>query len=89
MPIEAEGARIRELSRSGRHSDALDAAEALAAAAPPSRDLLYLIAANQRCLNQIYKALKTLQRLEQQHPRFSLMYRAATVTRLCGMLLGR
>jgi predicted Zn-dependent protease len=73
-PIEAEVAHIRELSKGGRHSEALAAAEMLAAAAPPNRDVLYLIAANQRCLNRIHEALETLQRLEQQHPRFSLLY---------------
>jgi predicted Zn-dependent protease len=73
-PIELEVSRIRDLSRSGRHCEALSAAEELAAEAPPNRDALYLIAANQRCLNRIDEALATLQRLEQQHPRFSLLY---------------
>jgi tetratricopeptide (TPR) repeat protein len=72
--IELELGRIRELSRCGRHREALNAAEELAVAAPQSRDALYLIAANQRCLNRIDEALATLQRLEQQHPRFSLLY---------------
>ncbi len=72
--IEQEVVRIRELSKCGRHSEALAAAEELAVAAPHNRDALYLIAANQRCLNQIDEALATLQRLEQQHPRFSLLY---------------
>jgi tetratricopeptide (TPR) repeat protein len=73
-PIELEAGRIRELSRSGRHLEALASAEVLAAAAPQNRDVLYLIAANQRCLNRIPEALATLHRLEQQHPRFSLLY---------------
>jgi predicted Zn-dependent protease len=73
-PIELEVGRIRELSKGGRLCEALAAAEMLAAAAPPNRDVLYLIAANQRCLNRIHEALETLQRLEQQHPRFSLLY---------------
>ena len=73
-PIEFEVGRIRELSKGGRHSEALAAAEAVAARAPQDRDVLYLIAANQRCLNRIHEALATLQRLEQQHPRFSLLY---------------
>ncbi|MGO9265401.1 MAG: tetratricopeptide repeat-containing sulfotransferase family protein [Candidatus Binataceae bacterium] len=73
-PVELEVGRIRELSKGGRHREALAAAEMLAAAAPPSRDVLYLIAANQRCLNRIHEALETLQRLEQRHPRFSLLY---------------
>jgi tetratricopeptide (TPR) repeat protein len=73
-PIELEVDRIRELSKGGRHSEALVAAEVLAVAAPQDRDLLYLIAANQRCLNRIHEALETLRRLEQLHPRFSLLY---------------
>src|SRR5215467_7585333 len=73
-PIELAVGRIRELSKSGRHSDALIAAEALAVEAPENRDVLYLIAANQRCLNRIREALATLQCLEQKHPRFSLLY---------------
>ena len=73
-PVELEVGRIRELSKSSRYSEALTAAEALAARAPQNRDLLYLIAATQRCLKRIPEALETLQRLEQEHPRFSLLY---------------
>ena len=73
-PVELEVGRIRELSRSRRHGEALTAAQALAVAAPHNRDALYLIAANQRCLNRISDALATLQCLEQHHPRFSLLY---------------
>jgi len=42
-PIELEVGRIRELGKGGRHSEALAAAETLAAAGPPNRDVLYLI----------------------------------------------
>jgi tetratricopeptide (TPR) repeat protein len=73
-PIESEVDRIRELSNSGRHGEALAAAEAFAAGAPANRDGMYLIAANQRCLNRISDALATLQQLEQKHPQFSLLY---------------
>src|SRR5215472_15967978 len=73
-PIEPEVARIRELSKGRRHSEALAAAEALVGVAPENRDVLYLIAANLRCLNRIPDALATLQRLEKYHPRFSLLY---------------
>jgi tetratricopeptide (TPR) repeat protein len=73
-PIELDVLRVRELSKGGRHSDALAAAKALAAAAPQNRDALYLIAANLRCLNRIDEALAALRSLEQQHPRFSLLY---------------
>jgi tetratricopeptide (TPR) repeat protein len=72
--IELELSRIRELSRSGCHSEALTAAEALAATVPQHRDVLYLIAANHRCLRRIPEALETLQRLEEHHPRFGLLY---------------
>jgi tetratricopeptide (TPR) repeat protein len=72
--IDPEVARVRELSRRGRHGEALSEAEMLAAEAPRNRDVLYLIAANLRCLNRIVEALSTLQRLEQKHPRFSLLH---------------
>src|ERR1700733_13021839 len=74
LPIELEIGCIRELSRSGRHSEALAAAVTLAARAPQDRDVLYLIAANQRCVNRVHEALETLQRLAQYHPRFSLLH---------------
>ena len=73
-PLEVEVSRIRELSKTGRHTEALAAAELLAEAAPQNRDVLYLIAANQRCLNRTHEALATLERLEQRHPRYSLLY---------------
>ena len=73
-PIELEVTRIRELSKGGRHGEALAAAEALALAEPQNRNALYLIATNQRCLNRIKEALAILQQLEQQHPAFSLLY---------------
>jgi tetratricopeptide (TPR) repeat protein len=72
--IEAEVIRIRELSKGGRHSEALAAAEALRNVAPENRHVLYLIAANLRCMNRIPDALEALQRLEKQHPQFSLLY---------------
>ena len=72
--IAVEAARIRALSRRGRHREALAAAEALHLAAPDNRDALYLIAANLRCLNRIHQALRSLERLGQQHPGFSLLY---------------
>ena len=65
---------IRELSRLGRHSDALAAAETIAFKDPQNRHILYLVAVNQRCLNRPLEALATLERLEQQHPSFSLLF---------------
>src|SRR5215831_9602295 len=73
-PIELDVSRIRGLSESGRHHEALAAAESARVSAPKNRDLLYLIAVNQRCLYRISDALETLRRLEQLHPRFSLLY---------------
>jgi tetratricopeptide (TPR) repeat protein len=74
ISIDLELARIRELTRMQRHGEALGAAVALAVDAPGHRDVLFLIAANQRCLNRTGEALATLERLEQQHPRFSRLY---------------
>jgi tetratricopeptide (TPR) repeat protein len=74
LAIDLEVARVRALSKSGRHSEALAAATELVAAAPSSRDALYLLATNQRCLNRINEALAALRRLEEEHPRFSLLY---------------
>src|SRR5215472_6820096 len=73
-PIELEVSRIRELSKALRHAEALAAAEALAVEAPQNRDVLYLIAANQRCLHRVSESLATLDRLEQHHPQFSLLF---------------
>lgn len=73
-PTELEVSRIRELSKLRRHGEAVVAAEALATEAPQNRDALYLLAANQRCLNHTSDALRTLEQLQQQHPQFSLLY---------------
>jgi tetratricopeptide (TPR) repeat protein len=72
--LDFEVGRIRELSKVGRHLEALAAAEALASRMPHNQHAVYLVAANQRCLNRIPEALETLLVLEQQHPRFSLLY---------------
>src|ERR1700674_2701851 len=71
---EIEIRRIRELTKGRRHGEALVAAEALAATVLENRDVLYLIAVNQRYLNRIPEALATLERLEQLDPRFSRLY---------------
>jgi len=72
--VEIGVGRVRELSKGGRHGEALAAAEVLEAREPRNRDVLYLIATNLRCLNRVPEALQVSQRLEQHHPRFSLMY---------------
>ena len=71
---ELEVSRIRELSKGQRYGEALAAAAALAVELPAHRDVLYLIATNQRCLQRVPAALATLERLEQQHPHFALLY---------------
>ena len=71
---ELEVSRIRELTRNRRHGEALATAEALPDAVQTHVDVLYLKAVNQRYLNRISEALATLQRLEEQHPRFSRLY---------------
>jgi tetratricopeptide (TPR) repeat protein len=71
---ELEVSRIRELTRNRRHGEALASAEALPDAVQTNVAVLYLKAVNQRYLNRIPEALATLQRLEQQHPRFSRLY---------------
>src|SRR5215831_10401811 len=73
-PVELQVIRVRELSKSGRHSEALAAAQALSLEAPRNRDVLYLIAANQRCVDQTVDALNSLERLEQLYPQFSLLF---------------
>jgi tetratricopeptide (TPR) repeat protein len=73
-PVEIEVRRLRELAKIGRYAEALGAAEALGVQVPENRDVLYLIALNQRYLNRIPEALATLERLEQLHPGFSRLY---------------
>jgi tetratricopeptide (TPR) repeat protein len=73
-PVELEVARIRELVKRRRFEEGLEVAERLAAEVPENRDVLYLMAMNQRLLNRIGSALETLLRLEQHHPAFSRLY---------------
>jgi tetratricopeptide (TPR) repeat protein len=73
-PVELEVHRIREQVKKRRFEEGLEAAELLAAEVPENRDVLYLIAMNQRFLGKIEAALATLQRLERHHPAFSRLY---------------
>jgi tetratricopeptide (TPR) repeat protein len=73
-PVELEVHRIREVLKSGQYAQALQAAEDLAVQVPENRDVLYIIAVSQRYLRKIPEALAALNRLEQQHPRFSRLY---------------
>jgi tetratricopeptide (TPR) repeat protein len=73
-PVELEVRRARELLKSRDYAGALRAAEALAVKVPENRDVLYLIAVSRRFLGKIPEALAALERLEQLHPKFSLLY---------------
>ena len=72
--IEAEVGRIRALFDGGEYAQSLRGAEALLAQVPENRDVLYLIAMNQRFLNRIPEALTTLEHLERHHPLYSRLY---------------
>jgi tetratricopeptide (TPR) repeat protein len=71
---ELELGRIRDLTRSARHSDALLALDVLSAELQEHRDVIFLRAVNQRYLNQIPAALSTLQHLDQQHLPFGRLH---------------
>ena len=73
-PTELEIRRIRELTRERRYVEALAAAAALSAAAPANDEVLYLVAANQRCLQRVDEALTTLERLELRHPQLGRLF---------------
>jgi tetratricopeptide (TPR) repeat protein len=73
-PVELKVRRIRELFKSRQYSESLSVAEDLAAEVPENRDVLYLIAMNQRYLGKIPEALTTLERLELHHPNYSRLY---------------
>jgi tetratricopeptide (TPR) repeat protein len=73
-PVELQVHRIREQFNNRRFEEGLEAAELLAAEVPENRDVLHLIAMNQRFLGRIEAALATLRRLEQHHPAFSRLY---------------
>jgi tetratricopeptide (TPR) repeat protein len=72
--VELEVGRIRGLVNERRFAEALRAADALLAAVPENRDVLYLRALAQRLLGDIDAALATLAELERLHPRFSRLH---------------
>jgi tetratricopeptide (TPR) repeat protein len=73
-PVEAEVLRIRALMQASRYREALAAAETLRAQVPENRDVLYMIAVNQRYLGRPAEALGTLARLEALHPHYSRLF---------------
>jgi tetratricopeptide (TPR) repeat protein len=73
-PVQLEVARIRELTHRGSLSEALQAAEVLSVQVPENRDVLYLMALNQRQLRRTADAMATLERLQAVHPGFSRLW---------------
>jgi tetratricopeptide (TPR) repeat protein len=73
-PVEAAVAKIRALMQASRHAEALQAAQVLRAQVPENRDVLYMIAVNQRYLGRPAEALATLAALETVHPRYSRLF---------------
>ncbi len=71
---ETEVGRLRQLHRDGRHTEALEGAEALLASFSENRDLLLIAAASLRYLSRLDEALAILDRLERFHPQFSQMH---------------
>ena len=72
--VEAEVIRIRGLIQAADHHSALAAAEALRRRVPENRDVLYMVAVNQRYLGRAQAALETLARLEAVHPAYSRLF---------------
>jgi len=70
----SEPARIRALLREHNFPAALAAARAVLAVTPADRDALLFQAIAQRHLGQTLDAQKTLDTLQQHHPRFSRLY---------------
>jgi predicted Zn-dependent protease len=72
--IEGEVRRAHALLKQHRFGESLEIARVLEAEVPENRDVLYLIAVNQRRLGRIADALKTLLRLEKIHPTFGRLF---------------
>ncbi|MEA3183324.1 MAG: hypothetical protein QOI59_6847 [Gammaproteobacteria bacterium] len=72
--VESEVQRARGLLQKRRFAQSLAAAEALLAEVPENRDVLYLIAVNQRYLGRMADALRTLTHFEQLHPTYGRLF---------------
>ena len=72
--LETEIKRVRALLEQSEFAQGLAAAQVLAAEAPESRDVLYMIAVSLRYLQRIPEALQTLERLEHAHPGYPRLY---------------
>ncbi len=73
-PFEQNISRLRGLQKQNLHEEALSDARGLLADAPDNRDLLLIEAVSLRHLGRIEEALSALDRLEQVHPRYSLLH---------------
>ena len=72
--VEQQVHQLRELAKDGRYAEARPAALTLSATVPENRDVLYFVARSQRLLGRTDEALRTLERLEESHPNFSLLH---------------
>lgn len=72
--IEGEVRRAHALLKQHRFGESLEIAKMLEQVVPENRDVLYLIAVNQRRLGRIADALKALLRLEKIHPTFGRLF---------------
>jgi tetratricopeptide (TPR) repeat protein len=73
-PVEQEIQYIRALLKNNQFETAHAAAQALIVRFPENRDALYCAARSLRFLGRAQEALAVLQRLEQVHPNYSLLY---------------
>ena len=72
--VEVGVLRARGLLENRQFAQSLAAAEELLRNVPENRDLLYLVAVNQRYLGHIPDAIATLQRFELLHPDYGRLY---------------
>ena len=72
--IESEVMRVRGLMGKSQFAAALAACQSLLAEVPENRDVLYMVAVNQRYLQRVPAALDTLRRLEAAHPKYSRLF---------------
>src|SRR5215471_3100079 len=83
--VASELRRIQGLTWACRHAEALTAVRVLLQRAPSQRGALYLLALNQRLLDQSKSALETLDALERAHSNYSLLFQERGH---CHVLLG-
>jgi tetratricopeptide (TPR) repeat protein len=72
--IETEVRKARQFLEQRRYGESLAIAAGLRAGVPENRDVLYLVAVNQRYLGRIADALKTLAAFEELHPGYGRLF---------------